>query len=76
MHRQWKQGQVTWEEYRDSARLSRVRVRKAKAQLELDLARGAKKDKKGFYGYINWKRKVQEGISPLVSNTDSRVTTD
>ena len=53
MHRQWKQGQVTWEEYRDSARLSRVRVRKAKARLELDLARGAKKDKKGFYGYIN-----------------------
>lgn len=34
MHRRWKKGQVIWEEYRDAARLSRVR--KAKAQLELD----------------------------------------
>jgi len=37
-------------------------VRKAKARLELDLARGTKKDKKGFYGYISWKKKVQKGI--------------
>ena len=55
MHRQWKQGQVPWEVYRDAARLCRDEVRKAKAQLELDLARGAKKNKKGFYRYINQK---------------------
>ena len=30
MHRQWKQGQVSWEEYRDSARLCRDSVRKVK----------------------------------------------
>jgi len=53
MHRQCKQGQVTWEEYRDAARLCRDVVRKAKAQLELDLARGAKKNKKDFYRYIS-----------------------
>jgi len=28
-------------------------ARKAKAQLELDLASSAKKNKKGFYRYIN-----------------------
>jgi len=42
MHRQWKQGQVTWEDYRDTAMLCRHGVRKAKAQLELDLAKGCK----------------------------------
>ena len=30
-----------------------VGVRKAKVQLELNLARGVKKDKKGFYKYIS-----------------------
>ena len=39
------------------------------------MARGAKKNKKGFYRYINWKRKVQEGIPFLVSNTGMLVTT-
>jgi len=62
MHRQWKQDQVNWEEYRDAAGLCRDGVRKVKAQLELDLARGAKKNKKGFYRYINQKREVQESI--------------
>ena len=57
MHRQCKQGQVSWKEYRDIARLSRDGMRKAKAQLELNLSRGAK-DKKGFYRYISKKRKV------------------
>ena len=49
MHRQWKQGQVTLKEYRYAARLCRDGVRKAKTQLELDLERGVKKDKKSFY---------------------------
>jgi len=38
-------------------------VKKAKAQLELNLASDAKKNKKGFYRYLNQKRKDQEGIS-------------
>ena len=48
MHRQWKQGQVLQEEYKEAARLCRDGVRKAKAQLELNLTRGAKMNKKGF----------------------------
>jgi len=47
MHRQWKQEQVIWEDYKDAARLYRHSVQKAKAQLELNLARVSKKYKKG-----------------------------
>ncbi|PKU43628.1 hypothetical protein llap_6060 [Limosa lapponica baueri] len=48
IHRQWKQEQVSWEEYRDAAQLCKDDVRKAKAQLELKLARDTKNNK-GFY---------------------------
>ena len=64
MQRQWKWGQVTWEENKEAARLCRDWVRKAKAHPLLNLARGAKKNKKGFCEYFNEKRKVQEGVLP------------
>ncbi|KFQ06524.1 hypothetical protein N330_02323, partial [Leptosomus discolor] len=76
MHRQWKQGRVSSEEYRDAAQLYRDGVRKAKAQLELNLARDAKNNKKGFYRYVNQKRKVKESVPPLMSKTGKLVTTD
>ncbi|KFZ50921.1 hypothetical protein N321_00760, partial [Antrostomus carolinensis] len=76
LHRQWKQGQVSWKEYRNIARLCRGEVMKAKAQLELNLARDARKNKKGFYSYVNQKRKAKESISPLMSNNSDLVTTD
>jgi len=74
MHRQWKQGQVSWEEYRDTARLRREGVRKAKAQAELDLARDAKKNNEGFHRCDSQKRKVKESIPPLMSKTGKLVT--
>lgn len=49
-------------------------IRKSKAPLELDLARDAKKNTKGFYRYINQKGKVQEVRFSLVSNADRLVT--
>ena len=52
LHRQWMQGQLSWvscEEYRDAARLCKDEVRRAKALLELSLARNAKNNKKSFY---------------------------
>jgi len=55
MHKRWKQGQILWEEYKKAAGLCRDRVKKAKAQLELNLARNAKKNKKGFYRYLSQK---------------------
>ncbi|KFO61438.1 hypothetical protein N302_13003, partial [Corvus brachyrhynchos] len=70
MHRQWKQGQVTWEEYKDEVGLCRHAVRKDKVKLELSLARDAKNNKKGFYRYVSQKRK------PPINNTDKLETTD
>jgi len=64
MHGQWKQGQVTQEEYRDAARLCRDGDRKAKAQLELNLARDAKNNKKIFYRSVRQKRKVKASLTP------------
>ena len=46
-------GNLGIEEFRDAARLCKDWVRKAQAQIEVDQARGAKKDRKGFYKYIN-----------------------
>jgi len=60
MHRQWKQGQVSWEGCRAAARLCREGVRKAKAHTELNLARDSKNSKKGSYRYVSQKRKVRE----------------
>ncbi|KAJ7425634.1 hypothetical protein BTVI_02330 [Pitangus sulphuratus] len=66
MLRIWKQGQVFWEEYRDVVQLCRNGARKAKVKLELNLARDAKNNRKGFYRYVNQKRKVKESVSPLL----------
>lgn len=41
MHRQSKQGHVSWKEYREAGQMCRNVISKAKAQLELDLARDA-----------------------------------
>jgi len=63
MYRQWKQGQVTWEKYRDAAWLCRDGIGKAKARMELNLARDAKNNK-GFYRYVSQKRKIKESAPP------------
>ncbi|RMC09610.1 hypothetical protein DUI87_13396 [Hirundo rustica rustica] len=49
MQRELKLGQVMWEELRDGVWLCRDGMRKAKAKLELNLARDTKNSKKGFY---------------------------
>jgi len=71
---QWKQGQVSWEEYRDIAQFCKDGDRKAKEQVELNLARDA--NNKGFYRYVSQKKKVKESIPPLMSKTAKLVTTD
>ena len=42
----WKKGQVKWGEYKEVVRMCREKIRKAKAQLELNLATGVKRNKK------------------------------
>lgn len=54
-----RQRQVTRGEYRDTVRMSRNGVRKARAKLEQDLARDVKNYKKGFYKDIGQKGKGQ-----------------
>ncbi|KFQ53309.1 hypothetical protein N333_01103, partial [Nestor notabilis] len=64
-YRQWKQGQATWGDYRNVVREARDQVRKAKAQLELNLARDVKNNRKGFYRYIANKRHGRDNVGPL-----------
>ena len=39
-------------------------VRRAKVQLELNLAREAENNKKGFCKYVDQKRKIKESVPP------------
>ena len=62
IHRWWKQGQVTWKGYKDIAHSCRNGVRKAKAQLELTLAKEVKGNMKGFSKYLVRRRKVRGSV--------------
>lgn len=75
-HRQCKQRQVTCKEYRDEVCFCRdgVRKAKAKAKLELSLARDTKNNKKGFYMYVNQERKAQKCVPTQVNSAGKRVT--
>ena len=66
MYRKWKQGCVGWEEYRAAVRGCRDRIRKAMAQMELNLVRDVKDSKKGFYRYIGRRRQAKESVPPLM----------
>ncbi|GAB0180778.1 hypothetical protein GRJ2_000543100 [Grus japonensis] len=62
----WKKGQATQEDYKDVLRLCREKIRKTKAQLELNLATAIKENKKCFYKYISNKRRAKENLHPLL----------
>jgi len=49
-------------------------IRKAKVQLELNLAKEAKPDKKGFHRYVDQIRKIKENVPTLVNKTRELVT--
>ncbi|GAB0175916.1 mitochondrial enolase superfamily member 1 [Grus japonensis] len=66
VYRMWKKRLATWEEYRDVVRECRDATRKAKAHLELNLARDVKDNKKSFFKYISSKRKTREKVGALV----------
>ncbi|GAB0208028.1 hypothetical protein GRJ2_003268500 [Grus japonensis] len=73
-YRGWKQGQVAWEEYRETVQAARDQVRKAKALIELNLARDVKDNKKRFYRYVSEKRRTRENVGPLRNETGDLVT--
>ncbi|GAB0207863.1 hypothetical protein GRJ2_003252000 [Grus japonensis] len=51
-------------------------TRKAKAHLELNLARDVKDNKKGFFKYISSKRKTRENVGLLLNEVGALVTED
>jgi len=63
----WKEGQATWEEYRNVVRACTDAMRKVKAHLELKLARGVKNNKKGFLKYMTSKWKTSDNVGPLLN---------
>lgn len=65
-YRRWKQGQGTWQKYRGTLPTCRDKDRKAKAQLELNLARDIR-DKNSFYKYTGEKRKGREHAGLLLN---------
>ncbi|GAB0197899.1 mitochondrial enolase superfamily member 1 [Grus japonensis] len=73
-YRGWKQGQVTWEKYRETVRAARDQVRKAKALIEISLARDIKDNKKSFYTHVSDKRRTRENVGPLWNETGDLVS--
>jgi len=71
-----KEGQATWEEYRNIVRVCRDATRKAKVHLELNLARDVKDNKEGFFNYISSKRKARDNVRPLLNEICALVTAD
>ena len=57
-------------------KLCREKIRKAKAQLELNLATKVKENNKYFYKYINSKRRARENLHPLLDAKGNLVTKD
>jgi len=51
-------------------------MRKAKAHLELNLARDVKDNKKGFFNYISSKRKTRDNVGPLLNEVSVLVKED
>jgi len=76
VHGMWKEGQATWEEYRNVTRACRDATRKARAHLELYLARDVKNNKKGFFNYISSKWKTRDNVGPLLNEAGVLVIED
>ncbi|CAM4532571.1 unnamed protein product [Caretta caretta] len=67
---------MTREEYKNIARACKREIRKAKSHLELQLARDVKSNEKGFFRYVSNKKKVKEGVGPLLNEGGNLVTED
>ncbi|KAK4816761.1 hypothetical protein QYF61_022759 [Mycteria americana] len=72
----WKKGRATQEDYKGVARLCREKIRRAKAELQLNLAAAVKDNKKHFFKYISSKRRAKENLQPLVDGGGNTVTKD
>jgi len=75
-YRQWKQGDMSWEKYRDAVWTYREWIRKAKMQMELNLARDVKNNSKSFFRYIDQKRQAMESEPPLKNEKGELASTN
>uniref|UniRef100_A0A8C3BA48 Reverse transcriptase domain-containing protein n=1 Tax=Cairina moschata TaxID=8855 RepID=A0A8C3BA48_CAIMO len=76
VYEMWKKSLSYWEEYRCVVRACRDAKRKAKAHLEMRLAKEIKDNKKGFFKYVNSKRKTRDNVGPLLNKGGVLVTGD
>jgi len=76
VHGMWKEGQATWEEYRNVVKACRDVTRKAKVHLELELARDVKDNKKSFFKYISSKQKTRDNVVLLPNQVGVLVMED
>ncbi|NXA62985.1 RTJK polymerase, partial [Mohoua ochrocephala] len=76
MYHLWKEGQVSQEIFKEVVRACRKKMRKAKAQLELNLATFVKDNKRCFYKYIKGKRKGKNNLGYLLDVGGNLVTAD
>jgi len=63
-------------DYKDVMRFYREKIRRAKAQLDLNLATAIKDSKKCFYTYISNKRRAKDNLHPLFDAEGNIVTKD
>lgn len=64
------------EEYRNAVEAHRDAVRKAKANLEINLTRKVKDNKKRFFTYVSSKRKTMRIVGVLLNEVGVLVTED
>jgi len=72
----WREGQATWEEYRNVVKACRDATRKAKLHLEFNWARDVKDNKKSFFKYISSSQKTRDNVGPLLNEVGSLVMED
>lgn len=76
VYRLRKEEPATWEEYKAIVRGCRETSRKAKASLELNLARGVKGNRGGFFKYTADKMNNRGNAGPLMSEVRALMTED
>ncbi|KFQ14566.1 hypothetical protein N330_13202, partial [Leptosomus discolor] len=76
VYRSWKEWVATWEEYKTVVRGCREATRKAKASLELNLAREVKDNRKSFLKYIADKTNTRGNVGPLLNEVGALMTED
>jgi len=72
----WKEGEATWEEYRNIVRVCRDAIRKAKIHLEFNPEGGVKDNKKVLFKYISNQWKIRENVGPLPNEVGAQVMED